>query len=164
MIMTKEIFVYELCKKFRLAIDNAKINNEFTISSCLFTFPKECCDITCDLLGQYLFENNIHTYQINAQSKYDSQRRHVWLKFNNDTVIDITADQFIGKDGFPQVIESVYMGRENAVHKIFSKNRKKEKNTSFVDPKDYNGFGGTPDFRQKRLIQAYKIIKRYLRD
>lgn len=155
--------LYELSKKFRRAIDSAKSNREFTVRSCLFTFPNECCDITCDLLGEYLFENGIDTYQINAQSKYDYQRRHVWLVTKNEgVVIDITGDQFVGKKQFPNNIESVYVGEENEIHQNFSLDRKTEPNTIFTNPSFYNGFGGTPDFRQQRLIDVYKIIKRYI--
>ena len=156
--------LYKLAREFRHAIDQAKSRREFNTYSCLFTFPDGCCDMTCDLLGEYFCEHGIHTFQINAQSKYDCQWRHVWLKTFDGIVIDITGDQFIGKSGFPKVIDNVYVGKENEVHRIFCLDRKKEENTTFTDPLSYNGFDGEPNFRQRRLIDAYKIIKEYLRE
>lgn len=154
--------LYELVEKFREAIDAAKSNREFNTRSCLSKFPDDCCDMTCDLLGEYLREHGIHTFQINGEHKYDYQWHHVWLNTSDGAVIDITGDQFSGKPGFPHDIASVYVGEENEVHEIFCINRIKEKNTIFTDPLLFNDFGGEPDIRQKRLIEAYGIIKEYL--
>lgn len=116
------------------------------------------------MLGQYLSEHSIATIQVNAQSKYDYQRRHVWLETNDEIVIDITGDQFENKQGFPKNISTVYVGAENEVHRVFIADRKKEENTDFLDPSFYSGFDRTPNFRQRRLINAYKIIKEYLNE
>ena len=112
--------VYELVAKFRNAIDTAKSRREFNSRSCLFKFPDDCCDITCDLLGEYLKEHGIHTFQINGRHKYDFQWRHVWLNTFDGVVIDITGDQFNGKKGFSNNISGVWVGEENEVHDIFA--------------------------------------------
>lgn len=156
--------LYNLIKTFRNAIDGAKARREFNSSSCLFKFPNGCCDTTCDLLGEYLREYGIHTFQINGRHKYDFQWRHVWLNTSDGTVIDITGDQFAGKPGFSDYLPTVWVGDENEVHKIFCIDKKREDNTVFVDPTTFDDFGGILNFRQKRLIDAYRIIKKYLRE
>lgn len=71
--------LYELVVNFRNAIDEAKTRREFNSRSCLFRFPDDCCDMTCDLLTEYLREHGIYTFQINGKHKYDNQWHHVWL-------------------------------------------------------------------------------------
>ena len=154
--------LYELVVNFRNAIDEAKARREFNSRSCLFRFPDDCCDMTCDLLAEYLREHGIYTFQINGKHKYDNQWHHVWLNTFDGVVINITGDQFNGKNGFPNNISSVWVGEENEVHDIFCVGREREENTIFTNPLLFNDFGGTPDFRQKRLIDAYGIIKEYL--
>ena len=46
-----------LTTKFRNALDTACENDELRIHP-FSIFPRECCDLTCDLLGQYLLEND----------------------------------------------------------------------------------------------------------
>ena len=162
--MNHSIALYELAANFRNAIDTAKSLNEFDQRSCLFKFPDDCCDMTCDLLGEYLSNHGIRTYQINGESKFDHQRRHVWLIAYDKIVIDITGDQFSGHRGFDRFIEPVIVGAETSTHKVFCCQRYSEENTVFTDPQYYNGFGGTPNYRQSKLIDAYEIIKKYLDD
>lgn len=154
--------LYELVEKFRHAIDDAKLKRAFNRSSCLFSFPVDCCDMTCDLLAEYLREHGIHTFQINGKHIYDNQWHHVWLNTFDGVVIDITGDQFNEMEGFSNKISGVWVGDENEVHEIFCVDREREENTNFTDPLLFNNFGGIPNFRQKRLIDAYRIIKEYL--
>ena len=160
--MNHNIDLYELAVKFRSAIDTANSLNEFDWRSCFSKFPDDCCDMTCDLLGEYLKEQGIRTYQINGESKFNHQRRHVWLVTCDEIVIDITGDQFSGQQGFDRFIEPVVVGNETSTHKVFCRKRYREENTLFLDPQYYNGFGNTPNYRQSKLIEAYAIIKKHL--
>lgn len=151
-----------LSKRFRTAIDIAKSENEFYRYFDFKKFPDDCCDMTCDLLGYYLLENGIETRQINGACEYDDSRRHVWLETNDKKVIDITCDQFNDEFKLSQIIDSVYIGEENEVHKIFSVDRCVERNTNFTDSSLFEGFNKQPNFRQKKLIELYEIIEKYL--
>ena len=91
--------LYELVVNFRNAIDEAKARREFNSRSCLFRFPDDCCDMTCDLLAEYLREHGIYTFQINGKHKYDNQWHHVWLETDDGIVIDITDDTVIVEFG-----------------------------------------------------------------
>lgn len=155
--------LYKLVEIFRCAIDDAKLSKKFNSNSCLFRFPDDCCDVTCDLLAEYLREHDIYTFQINGKNMYDNQWHHVWLNTFDGVIIDITGDQFNGKPGFPNNIASVWVGKENEVHKMFCVDRKKEENTVFSDPLQYDGYGGKPSARQKKLIHAYEIIRELLK-
>ena len=55
------IDIERLAKEFRYATEAACENGEMRKHPPFSGFPNECCDLTCDLLGQYLFENNIET-------------------------------------------------------------------------------------------------------
>ena len=63
-----------LAIRFRKAMDIAWEKGELRSITPFYQFPKECCDLTCDLLGQYLAENGFITHQINAAHKHDWQR------------------------------------------------------------------------------------------
>lgn len=153
----------QLVINFKNAIEEAFNNDDFLKITPFNRFPNECCDLTCDLLGQYLLEYGIQTYQINGVNKYDSSWRHVWLvTLKEGLVIDITEKQFIGKIITQNEIRPHLVGEEGVVHKIFCKQREKEDNTRFVDVRDYTGFNNTPNSRQKVLIEVYNIVKQYL--
>lgn len=64
----------------------------------LAQFPLEACDITCKLLGIYLYEHHIEDIAI-FRGNHPSllHRNHHWLKVGNATV-DITADQFVNEN------------------------------------------------------------------
>lgn len=154
--------IQELSRQFRNAIEEAYGRGEFRKFSLYSHFPNECCDLTCDLLGQFLFENGIDTFQINGIYKFDEQRRHVWLMTFDDTVIDITGDQLENVISSIKEIPQVYVGNEGELYREFFNERNVEENTIFTDPKEFNGFGGCPDERQKTLIKLYEIICQYL--
>lgn len=73
-------------------------------------------------------------------------------------IIDITADRFIGELLSEDKVEAVHVGREGIIHKMFCCDRVSQNNTILTEVDRYNGFGGSPDARQKRLIDLYKII------
>ena len=148
--------------RFRNAINQAKKRGALDRHSTFSKFPDDCCDMTCDLLGQYLLESGIETYQINGVNKYDSNWHHVWLVTTEGVIVDITGDQFIGKILNDGDVDPVHVGREGIVHKIFCIKQEREENTRFVDPRDYTGFDGRPSFRQERLIRLDNAIRKYL--
>lgn len=148
--------------RFRNAINQAKKRGALDWHSTFSKFPDDCCDMTCDLLGQYLLESGIETYQINGANKYDSNWHHVWLVTTEGVIVDITGDQFIGKILNDGDVDPVHVGREGIVHKIFCIKQEREENTRFVDPRDYTGFDGHPSFRQERLIRLDNAIRKYL--
>ena len=55
-----------LVNNFRHAMDCAKTNGEFSRLTPLYMFPNGCCDITCDLLVNYLSDYGVETYEING--------------------------------------------------------------------------------------------------
>lgn len=155
--------IFDEVRHFRDAIDTAKENGEFRTIYPFFNFPKDCCDHTCDLLGQYLLERGIITHQVNCVSKYDESWHHVWLETSDKIIIDITGDQFIGRiSQLNEIPKAVYVSEEGEIHKIFCMNRKIESNTNFIDKNKFATFNGEPNPRQKTLIQLYKIISKYL--
>ncbi len=153
--------IQELAESFRAAIDRAYENNEFTKYATFSQFPNDCCDIACDLLGQYLLEHGIQTIQINGININDDDWHHVWL-IVDDIVIDITGDQFVNKILSAKEVSSVHVGEEGRVHKLFGRNKIVEVNTNFMNPNEFYGFNKQPNARQKMLIELYEIICRYL--
>ena len=124
--------IFDEVKHFRDAIDIAKENDEFRMIKPFSKFPKDCCDLTCDLLGQYLLERGIITYQVNCVSKYNKSWHHVWLETSDEILIDITGDQFIGRiKQLNEIPKAVYVGEKGQIHKIFCINKEIEQNTNF---------------------------------
>lgn len=154
--------IKELAHKFRRALDTAREKGKLNRYTPFYQFPMECCDLTCDLLGQYLAENGFITHQINAAHKHDWQRRHVWLVDEYGTVIDITGDQFAGILLPEKDVDMVYVGPEGPIQKIFCKDRKPEGNTNFTDPNQFNPLTGCPNKRQQTLIDVDRIVRHYL--
>lgn len=155
--------IFDEINHFRNAIDIAKENDEFRKIYPFYKFPDDCCEHTCDLLGQYLLERGIETSQVNGSFKDGGIWHHVWLLTNDGLVIDITGDQFIGK--ISQLNENpkrVYVGEEGELQKLFCVNRCNNSNTNFMDKNEFTNFGGQPNARQKTLIEAYEIISQYL--
>lgn len=160
MIAMKEI--ERLAKQFRNAIDAAFENGELRRCYPFSNFPYDCCEHTCDLLGQYLLENGIETFQMNGTCKKDVSWHHVWLLTNDDIVIDITGDQFIDKLVSDKDVEAVHVGNEGTIHKIFILNRIPQANTTFTDENEFTGFDKHPSVRQARLLEVYEIVRQYL--
>ena len=157
------MYTFDEARHFRDTIDIAKENGEFKTINPFFNFPIDCCDHTCDLLGQYLLERGIITHQVNCVSKYDESWHHVWLETNDGILIDITGDQFIGRiSQLKETPKAVYVGEKGQIHNIFCMNREIESNTNFIDKNQFTTFNGVPNPRQKTLIQLYKIISKYL--
>lgn len=151
-----------LVRDFRNAIDSARDDDRFLRLAPFNRFPRECCGHASDLLCQYLLEHGIKTSLVNGVCKEDRNWHHVWLETEDGIVIDITCDQFIGRFVTEEEAESVHVGGEGIVHRIFSVNRETEDQTIFTEPDKYTGFGGRPNPYQERLIEIDKIIREYL--
>lgn len=155
--------ILDEARHFRNAIDIAIKNDEFREIYPFYNFPNDCCDFTCDLLGQYLLEKGIATHQVNGVSKFDESWHHVWLKTNDGVLIDITGDQFIGRiSQLTENPEAVYVGKEAEIHNIFCRERRNASNTNFIDENEFTSFDKQPNPRQKTLIKLYDIISQYL--
>lgn len=118
--------LYELVRQFRTAIDIAVDKNEFSLRDRFHRFPRGCCDDACDLLGQYLSEYGIRTRQFQGtyrDGSFEDITGHAWLLLEDDTIIDITGDQFKDDPVFLNFNEDVYIGPEIAFHRLFDQDR-----------------------------------------
>lgn len=150
--------IENIVRQFRNAIDAARNADKFRGLYPFYKFPEDCCEHSCDLLGQYLLEHRIKTTQVNGVYINNRLRHHVWLITENGMVIDITADQLISELVSEDEVEAVHVGKEGIIHKMFCCDRVFQNNTIFADVDRYNGFGACPDVRQKRLLELYQII------
>lgn len=117
--------IYELAKKFRNAIEDAKEEGEFVKDIRFRQFPSGCCDDSCDLLAQYFLEHGIRTRQVLGAYRDgipENNTSHAWL-IKGRIIIDITGDQFRYDKIFLNFNEPVYVGRENDFYRLFEKDR-----------------------------------------
>lgn len=154
MINIKEINT--LVNNFRNAMDCARANGEFNRISPLNNFPIGCCDITCDLLGNYLAEYGVETYEIYGEywdeiNEYSIN--HVWLVLSYDDIIDITGDQFKYDEQFFNYNKKVHVGKEENFHRLFAEKRFSE---------NYMRLVGEDNVRRETLNCAYEIVNKYL--
>jgi len=125
--------LYDLAAEFRRMIVSAI--EEGLIQDVIFKkFPDGCCGDASDLLGQYLLDHGIQTWNVIGQYYYnydlDSEayreiQTHNWLSTenpfekNNYLIIDITGDQFYRKKMYGYFDIPVYVGRMDNFHKLF---------------------------------------------
>lgn len=112
-----------LAEQFRDAIEQAKENGETDPLGFFEKFPRGCCGDTSDLLGHFLLEKGIETDYIcgkcPAKNHWENPQSHAWLLLDNETVIDITGDQFKDDDHFLRYNHSVYFGPIDDFHNLF---------------------------------------------
>ena len=142
--------IYSIASNFRSAILEAKYNREFNSRDRMSNFPSGCCDDSCDLLAYYLDTTyNIHTRQRNGRycdNDFYNTTNHVWLVMDEDTIIDITGDQF---RFCTEYAKEVYVGKENSFYKKLEDKRIDE----------------NCDITQNiRLWNDYQIIMSYMPD
>lgn len=114
--------VYSLAETFRRAIIKAVRDRKLEITP--FTcFPDGCCDMTSEMLAQYLHDNGIETVMVNGANDIDGSR-HVWLRTLDGINIDITAYQFEGRIKGISNISKTIIGEEDAIHRIFAFERR----------------------------------------
>ncbi len=110
--------IYNIATVFRSAIMAAKDENQFNWKDRMYNFPAGCCDDACDLLAYYLYA----TYRIYTRQSIGTYRdaepynttNHAWIIMDDNTIIDITGDQFKYCAGYA---EEVYVGKENSFYR-----------------------------------------------
>lgn len=140
--------IYNIATTFRSEILEAKYNREFNSRDRMSNFPSGCCDDSCDLLAYYLYITyNIRTKQGNGEycnNNFYNITNHAWLVMDDDTIIDITGDQFRFCAGYTK---EVYVGKENSFYKRLEEKR------------IYENYDIT---QSARLWNDYQIIMRYM--
>lgn len=148
--------IFQLAEKFRNAILRANANGEFFRDGFIERFPGGNCGIVCDLLGRYLLEYaNVRSWCTFGKIESES---HVWLTLENESIVDITGDQYSNRTGMLHYDLPVYVGRIDAFHKQFRLNGEPLE----ITPNDW-----TPDFLGETGIQrknriAYEKIMKYV--
>lgn len=159
--MTSTEEIKRLVTEFRKAIDEAREADEFYDMFDFRKFPKDCCDMTCDLLGYFLKERGINTYSVNGEytgNEFEYKRWHEWLETEDKTtIIDITGDQFNKEFNLKEYVLPVHVGNENIVHEMFSLNKQKRQNTEFYICSEFDD-----NIRKRKLRKLYCIIQEYL--
>ena len=139
--------IWSMVAQFRAAIEDAQSVGEFD-SDYFGRFPRGCCGDTSDMLAQYLVEHGIKTKYI-VGTYWDDEtgdsQSHAWLLLNEETIIDITGDQFQYNPVFLNFNKQVYIGPMDAFHRLFE-----------VEPWGIRDLDRL-DARQKNLYR--KIIK-----
>lgn len=133
--------IYDIAVSFRSAITAAKNNREFSHKDRMSNFPNGCCDDSCDLLAYYLYAKyRIHTKQGNgvySDNNFYNKTNHAWLIMDDNTIIDITGDQF----KFCAVYtEKVYVGKNNPFYKRLSRKQIMENYDITQDSRLWNDY------------------------
>ena len=140
--------IYYIAVAYREAILKAKYNRKFNRRDRMSNFPGGCCDDSCDLLAHYLYTTySIRTKQGNGiycDNDANNTTNHAWLVMADNTIIDVTADQF---DSFSRIAKGVYIGKENYSYKHLEHRR------------IYENYDITQD---TRLWNDYQIIMSYI--
>jgi len=148
--------IKSLANQFREAIEVAKEAREFYKDIVFRNFPIGCCGDTCDLLAQFLLDNDIEIYCVRGtyrDGSFEDIQSHAWLLADNQIIIDITGDQFRYTPHLLNYNKSVYVGAENDFYRLFE-----------VDSIDvYEGIDALGDGCQGRLNELYRKIMRYIR-
>jgi len=146
--------IQEMAFRFRQAADNAFRHGAFGPNYPFNNFPHECCDDMCDLFGQLLLEKEVLIFKVHGIYRYDNwthQYPHVWLKLEDDIIIDLTGDQYKNDPIMLNYDLSCYVGKGNCLYSLFPK----EEQTSYP----YYGINSYGDSNtRKRLWKLYDII------
>jgi hypothetical protein len=149
--------IEQLIRNFRKAIEYAKNEGEFRGISPFNNFPKGCCDDVCDLLAEYLLENNVRTYYVVGTSygtnAFDIQS-HAWLELDSGVVIDITGDQFKYNHDFLNFNCTVYFGGLNDFYRLFEVDERKIQL--------HNGINSLGEGSHRHMYNLYNKVCKYL--
>ena len=140
--------IYKIAVAFRAAIVSAKYDRRFHYRDRMSNFPGGCCDDSCDLSACYLYT----TYKIRTRQGVGTYRDndpnnttgHAWLIMDDNSIIDITGDQFRYCAGYT---DEVYVGTETLFYKKLERKQIQD------------NYDITQDFR---LWNDYQIIMSYL--
>ena len=126
--------LYDLCSRFRGAIDLALNNGVFEEDKRFRKFPTNCCGPASDLLGQFLADEGIETWYVcgtfysDWEDPYEDpcdRQSHAWLTNVNPLanrehiIMDVTGDQFEANGRFGNYGLPVYVGGMDAFHAMF---------------------------------------------
>lgn len=149
--------IKRLVNQFRDAIDIARDAGEFDKDISFYKFPCGCCGDASDLLAQFLLKNGIRTYYVCGtyrDGSFENFQSHAWLLTGNQTIIDITGDQFRDNPEFLNYDKSVYVGVEDDFHKLFEFEDR--------DVHENNGLNALGSMCQQRLNGLYRKILKYI--
>lgn len=114
--------IKKMAKSFRQAADKAFEYGAFGSGYPFSDFPHECCDDMCDLFGQFLLQNGVSVFKVHGTYRYDNWDNvysHVWLKLEDDTIIDLTGDQYKDNQIMRYYDNFCYIGPPNCLHNLF---------------------------------------------
>lgn len=146
-----------LVNQFRNAINAAKDAGEFDNDFSFCRFPRGCCGDASCLLAQYLLKNDIKTYYVCGTYRDDiteSIQSHAWLQTIDQTIIDITGDQFWNDLEFFNYNISVYIGKGDRFHRLFKVEERNIRESVNLDD--------LGRICQPRLKQLYAKILKYI--
>ena len=115
----------ELAEQFRSAIEASLEENAFKGMRRLpliSYFPRGCCELSSKLLQHYLKQHGIEAFLVYGDCRDERcqcTQSHVWLELSDKTVIDITGDQFKGRDDSLHNDSRVYCDQRNAFYSQF---------------------------------------------
>jgi hypothetical protein len=139
------------------AVKSGSISSRTTKSTMPY-FPKGCCEVASDLLAQYLLENGIHTKSVHGEYDYDDWENkfpHTWLETDEGVIIDITADQFLGKNAFNTFsLLPCYVGLDREFYSLFNEDYREE---VFQGLRSCDG-----DFYRRNVDPLYEIILKHI--
>lgn len=147
----------QLVFKFRTAIENAMEKGEFVSDFSFSHFPCGCCGDSAYMLAQYLLENGIESVYVCGNRYFDEleemAQSHAWLLVN-ELIVDITGDQFKDDSSYYNYSQRVYIGKEDAFHKLFE-----------VEEEDMHTCYGLENYENimcgARLLNLYRKIKNF---
>jgi hypothetical protein len=149
--------IKQLVNQFRDAIDVARSAGEFDNDITFRNFPRGCCGDASDLLAQFLLENGIRTYYVSGtyrDGSFEEIQTHAWLTTDDQTIVDITGDQFKYELVFLNYEKSVHVGAMDDFHKLFEVEDR--------DVHENNGIEALGSMCQPRLNELYRKITKYI--
>lgn len=142
---------------FRQAIEKALEAGEFYDDRQFRGFPRGCCGEASDLLAQYLLNKGFEiryvcgTYWGNT---VDDRQSHAWLIIDDNTIVDITGDQFKWNSDFYNYDKSVYVGELDDFHRLFEVEDR--------DVHEHYGIDALGSLDTSRLWDLFRKILKYI--
>ena len=135
-------------------------NGDFLSDKNFCEFPRGCCSYASSLLGVWLYDNGINTYDVSGKYEDDHDfQSHEWLETEDGIVIDITRDQFKDSKAPYQCKDRVYVGERDDICELFREyaNSQDKKIYLAIDPDTRTELG-----HEHKLSERYDIIMKYM--